>query len=513
MRKAFIILLNCIIFSVGGMCSFGGFASEKCSELSRFNGSYQNDDGKKFDLDFSNSKISIDSQTYSLFSCWSLAALTTPMIGSVSFIATLPPSLGGAIEYSITFMGDKNNQLTSLNYSFFSLDVKDTVGSGKFVSFPSQLSRNDIFIPPTSQSNSTQNLTATDGGYESPATNAKAKPSNGTFNYSDGEIFEGDLSNGIPDGYGKVTFPNGNIYVGEVLNGTLSGRGTMTFKNGEIFQGNFTNGLKEGKGEVTYPNGSKFQGEFVNDDAIRGLMTYSNGDIYEGTFLKGLRHGKGILTNKNGYVYEGDFSNDVASGKASIQYTDGVKYTGDVINGLRNGVGELKYHDGGSFSGEFANNVAIQGLMTYTNGAKYNGSFKNGLREGKGRYVAQDGSSYEGDFVNDVATGKGLMRFTDGSKYEGYIDNWKMNGSGVLIFPNQNRNIGIFDNNKFVFGKAIDANGVFIAEIYNGKWKTVQNEPPPNYDQYWNQFWNTLEIIERSRSKAYQGMSDALKGH
>ena len=61
-------------------------------------------------------------------------------------------------------------------------------------------------------------------------------------------------------------------------------------ENGEIYKGELVNGLKEGKGEYISSNGEKYIGEFKNDVKDgKGIMEYKNGDKYDGNFKNGLR--------------------------------------------------------------------------------------------------------------------------------------------------------------------------------------------------------------------------------
>lgn len=59
--------------------------------------------------------------------------------------------------------------------------------------------------------------------------------------YEDG-IYEGQVVNGEPHGWGKLTYLNDVVYEGEWRKGQEHGHGTITWRNGNSFSGKFDQG-------------------------------------------------------------------------------------------------------------------------------------------------------------------------------------------------------------------------------------------------------------------------------
>ncbi|KAL0236121.1 hypothetical protein GEMRC1_002703 [Eukaryota sp. GEM-RC1] len=63
-----------------------------------------------------------------------------------------------------------------------------------------------------------------------------------------GDVFEGDLFDNKPSGFGTYTTKDQDIYVGEFVDGKRHGKGKIEFGNGNLFEGLFENDLKHGEG-------------------------------------------------------------------------------------------------------------------------------------------------------------------------------------------------------------------------------------------------------------------------
>ena len=71
----------------------------------------------------------------------------------------------------------------------------------------------------------------------------------------------------------------------------------MEYTSGNVYEGNYSNGLREGTGVFRYANGDSYVGSFKNDKREgKGVFTYADGDSYDGEFKNGLREGKGVYT-------------------------------------------------------------------------------------------------------------------------------------------------------------------------------------------------------------------------
>ena len=142
----------------------------------------------------------------------------------------------------------------------------------------------------------------------------------GTQTYSTGDVYVGNLVNGIPNGRGTATFANGNKYSGEHRDGRPV-EGTLTYANGDVYVGNFAGGRPNGQGSITYENGDKFVGiilEYVTgapDGSLLpvkiGSKSYSNGDKFTGEFRGNARYGKGVHAFADGRIKVGVWHNDV----------------------------------------------------------------------------------------------------------------------------------------------------------------------------------------------------------
>ena len=58
-----------------------------------------------------------------------------------------------------------------------------------------------------------------------------------TINYAGGDVYEGQIENGLPNGNGKMTWKSGDYYEGKFKDGLLDGKGTMWFENGIVQKG------------------------------------------------------------------------------------------------------------------------------------------------------------------------------------------------------------------------------------------------------------------------------------
>ena len=71
-----------------------------------------------------------------------------------------------------------------------------------------------------------------------------------------GDIYEGELKDGVRTGRGRLERPSGAWYEGDFLNGRIHGNGSYTWADGRIYQGTFQNdsntvrGLFDGRAEA-----------------------------------------------------------------------------------------------------------------------------------------------------------------------------------------------------------------------------------------------------------------------
>ena len=107
------------------------------------------------------------------------------------------------------------------------------------------------------------------------------KPNYVTINLNNGDKYEGFITKGKFEGFGKYTYANGDIYVGDFKDGKQDGYGIAYFAStGNIYEGEFKNGKREGKGKFTYVNGDIYEGSFANNTKIKGTLVKNNNQKY-----------------------------------------------------------------------------------------------------------------------------------------------------------------------------------------------------------------------------------------
>jgi hypothetical protein len=76
-----------------------------------------------------------------------------------------------------------------------------------------------------------------------------------------------NLSEVMENGIGQMIYTNGDVYEGNWSNGKCHGEGKMTFSNGDIYKGNWHVGKRDGIGKMIY---------------ITGTEIWEQGVVYEG---------------------------------------------------------------------------------------------------------------------------------------------------------------------------------------------------------------------------------------
>ena len=109
-------------------------------------------------------------------------------------------------------------------------------------------------------------------------------------------------------------FSNGDKYDGEMQNGMNDGFGTYYWNNGSIYEGKWAKGLKEGFGKEFFLNQDFYEGYFHNDQRNGfGKFYYNNdGSRYEGNWMDNLKNGFGTFFNKNNVIeFQGQWKNNI----------------------------------------------------------------------------------------------------------------------------------------------------------------------------------------------------------
>lgn len=153
----------------------------------------------------------------------------------------------------------------------------------------------------------------------------------------DGTIYIGELRNGEPHGYGKVSWANGNAYEGYFKNGVIHAQGTYYWSDGDIYMGDWRNGDRTGQGVYRWPDGTIYRGEFIDGVKDGPGIEYDSEILIYGFWNEGELHGPVTAIYSDGTEEVAHFENGVRHGNAVIFYPDGsVEYQywqeGEMIN-------------------------------------------------------------------------------------------------------------------------------------------------------------------------------------
>ncbi|CAF3228836.1 unnamed protein product, partial [Rotaria sp. Silwood2] len=110
--------------------------------------------------------------------------------------------------------------------------------------------------------------------------------------YPDGSRYKGNLRGGKRHGRGTYDFVNGEKYEGEWADDQTNGIGIRNFPNGNRYEGNERNGKRHGYGILYFVNGEKYEGDWANDKKNgSGKYTWSQNLQYEGTLRDNKKDG------------------------------------------------------------------------------------------------------------------------------------------------------------------------------------------------------------------------------
>lgn len=107
-------------------------------------------------------------------------------------------------------------------------------------------------------------------------------------------FYSGAFEKGEKNGIGRFFYKDGATYYGEIRNGVLKGKGTYNDTKGGRYEGEFSNNLKNGKGKLfEIRNLLYYEGDFLNDEATgKGILyNHAEGSRLEGNFVKMQAHG------------------------------------------------------------------------------------------------------------------------------------------------------------------------------------------------------------------------------
>jgi hypothetical protein len=182
--------------------------------------------------------------------------------------------------------------------------------------------------------------------------------------------------------FGKYQLEDGVCYNGDIVNGLRQGFGTLTRPDGYSYRGIWANDKRHGEGHETLPDGSNYDGDWYNDEKSGwGVSTYLDGTEHKGDWKGGVKNGWGRIVygedndKLKGRIYSGQWrmDGDNLQGKGEILYPNGDTYTGEWVNEARHGRGIHKASDGTNCIGTWENDEAIFGDIIYPDGTNSTG--------------------------------------------------------------------------------------------------------------------------------------------
>ena len=196
---------------------------------------------------------------------------------------------------------------------------------------------------------------------------------------------KGDCENG----QGTYKYSNGDVYEGQWKDSKFNGQGTYKWSNGDVYVGQWKDDKRNGQGKNTYSDGTVSVGQF-KDDKANGQGTYINinGVKSKGIWVDGKLDGKTLedldkLTQSN-QTKTGCITGDCKDGQGTYRWSSGTVYEGQWKDGKKNGQATVKYSDGGVYEGQFKDDKRNgQGTYTNINGVKSSGIWVDGKLDGK----------------------------------------------------------------------------------------------------------------------------------
>lgn len=202
--------------------------------------------------------------------------------------------------------------------------------------------------------------------------------------YDSNGPYEGEYSNGEPNGEGRLTRSD-CVVVGRFTDGRPKGNMTVTFRDGCVFTGKISNGSDVDNGKMVYPDGSSFEGIWSkNDTWVSGKFTRLDQYYLDGFFSIDRQFSKGTYHDlKKQTELSGTWkANQLIDGHATIIPNDGsniIQYDGEIAEGSIKGEGTLVLNKGYSITAKW-NNGQLWGdaVIKFDNGDSFAGRWING---------------------------------------------------------------------------------------------------------------------------------------
>ena len=152
------------------------------------------------------------------------------------------------------------------------------------------------------------------------------------------------------------------------LLGDREGAGKATFPNGDVYEGEYSNGVREGVGKYSYAAPPPGEEEEPKPPVAE----------YDGCFTRGEKAMVGTMTYASGHKYHGSWKGGTFNGEGTMFYPNGDLFTGKWSSGVKQGMGTYIFKATATkVTGQWASNVLVSGTFSDAFGNQYAGSFES----------------------------------------------------------------------------------------------------------------------------------------
>lgn len=233
---------------------------------------------------------------------------------------------------------------------------------------------------------------------------------------------------------GEINYSDGNRYEGSVSNGKREGNGTIYYKSGTWIRGVWHDDVQQGPGEIHYTDGKIFTGFWVDGEITgSGLCVYADGSSSRYTYRDGKANGLSVKIDKDGKISAAIYENHKKAETKLVTWTndDGTVYYAEKKSDVTDEGSGIAISEDSVYIGEFKNGE-LNGIGTIYFGCDYfaAGYFEDGIPSGiLTGYILEDGELQ--------------------SYMKGVIDKNEENLTGICYSSDGTRMVGTFDDEGF----------------------------------------------------------------
>ncbi len=352
-------------------------------------------------------------------------------------------------------------------------------------------------------------------------------------------LYDGEIKNNIPHGYGQIKYLDINEYfMGYFNNGKKHGIGIYTNKQNQrtfgkwiddeyqdptkfnFSQKEFCNELialtklsleerKQMKVKKKNYTTSTLEKQFLNtfnldyENNLNGNdkifirfpnKTSNKPTLSSSELINACKSCKKLTKTKESFFTYNNVEIHTSKYSASIS----LKYPKPdpcISGNCKNGKGKKQYTTS-VYEGQFKDGKAHgKGKEVWDNGNTYEGNYVNDLKEGKGIYTWSSGNTYNGEYKNNLREGQGVFTWKEsGDRYEGEYLAGERHGKGTYIWKsNGNSYTGDWKNNErtgqgvFTWANGGKYVGEFNNNKFSGSGKEYNKDGKIVYDGNWKE--------------------------